>query len=136
MIKLVQALDRAGARYTELPLDDGLEVITSAVDAVLDDPDLDGLDDGDRAIVRFVPRLALAPRTMHSGVLHDLTEAGLDDTTVHDVVQVCCCFSYMNRLADGLGVGQTEPNRAWATKLYGEARWEAHLKWKQPAQDG
>ncbi|MGE0555289.1 MAG: hypothetical protein AB7R55_17805 [Gemmatimonadales bacterium] len=36
--------------------------------------------------------------------LTPLREAGLDDRAIHDAVQIVAYFSYINRVADGLGV--------------------------------
>lgn len=93
-------------------------------------PRLDALSSGaDRAILGLVLRLAVRPRSTTAAHLEPLRAAGLSDTAIHDVVHVACCFSYMNRLADGLGVGIEERKRAWAVELFGEAAVAEHLGW-------
>jgi hypothetical protein len=41
---------------------------------------------------------------MTSGDLDRLREVGLDDTAIHDAVQVIAYFNYITRIADALGV--------------------------------
>lgn len=57
-----------------------------------------------RAMLRFAERLALAPGGVREEHLVPLREAGLDDRAIHDAVQAVSYFSYINRVADGLGV--------------------------------
>jgi len=83
-----------------------------------------------RALIRFVTRLTLAPRQSREANIQELRAAGYSDREVHDVVNVACCFAYMNRLADGLGV--TDPGSAdgpWALELMGAERCAAHRAW-------
>ncbi len=44
-----------------------------------------------------------------------LRGAGFTDTDVHDAAQVVSYFSYINRIADGLGV---EPEPEWGDDPY------------------
>lgn len=48
---------------------------------------------------------------------------------LHDVVHVVCCFSYMNRLADGLGVTARPEAGSGAERLLGADRVAAHRRW-------
>ena len=57
-----------------------------------------------RALLQFAERLALDPAHASEAHLAPLREAGLDDRAIHDAVQVVSYFSYINRIADGLGV--------------------------------
>lgn len=91
---------------------------------------LDFLDAADRAILRFVARLSLAPRLVVQADLQRLAEVtGLDDAGLLDVVQVAACFAYMNRLADGTGVVLSEKHRAVAEALFDAETIAAHLAW-------
>ncbi len=91
---------------------------------------LDFLDAADRAILRFVVRLSLAPRLVVQADLQRLAAAtGLDDAGLLDVVQVAACFAYMNRLADGTGVALSEKHRAVAEALFDAETIAAHLAW-------
>lgn len=81
----------------------------------------------DRALIRLSLRLAFAPATMDRSRLDPLRADGWTDREIHDAVAVVCCFSYMNRLADGLGVALE--TSTWAVELLGPERWEAHRRW-------
>ncbi len=89
------------------------------------------LSPADAAILRHVAALALSPRAMTAAHLTALRQVGLDDRHIHDITHVVCCFSYMNRLADGLGVALTESRHAVARELLGEAALAAHGDWAE-----
>ncbi len=57
-----------------------------------------------RALLQFAERLALAPGLTDESHLLPLRAAGLDDVAIHDAAQAVAYFSYINRIADGLGV--------------------------------
>lgn len=88
-----------------------------------------GLTQEKREILRYVIWLTLSPRSMTAEHLTPLREAGLTDDQIHDVVQVVCCFSYMNRLADGLGVSLLADREALAIELLGGPALAAHRAW-------
>ena len=123
VITLVRALTAAGTEAAQRPLADGLAHTIAVIDA------LPGLLPGDREILAYTARLVLAPRTMRAAHLAPLRQAGLSDDEIHDVAHVVCCFSYMNRLADGLGVIQSDPRQAWAVALLGQDALDAHIAW-------
>ena len=62
----------------------------------------------DRGILEFAHKLTVTPATMRSEDVDALRDLGLDDATIHDVVQVAALFNYYDRLADGLGI-EPEP---------------------------
>jgi hypothetical protein len=113
----------AGADAAELPLSAGVDATLAVIAG------LGGLRPGDAEILGYTARLVLAPRTMRAAHLTPLRASGLSDDEIHDVCHVACCFSYMNRLADGLGVIQGELKRPWAIELLGEAAFTSHLEW-------
>ena len=57
-----------------------------------------------RALLQFAERLALDPAHASEAHLQPLREEGWDDRAIHDATQVVSYFSYINRIADGLGV--------------------------------
>ena len=57
-----------------------------------------------RALLQYAERLAIAPASVTEEHLEPLRAAGLDDVAIHDAAQVAAYFSYINRIADGLGV--------------------------------
>jgi hypothetical protein len=79
--------------------------------------------------MHFGLRLALAPRTMRASRLEPLRAEGWTDREIHDAVNVVACYSYMNRLADGLGVAVDSSD--WALRLLGQARLDAHRAWAE-----
>ena len=121
-VDLVRALHALGEQLAD--------VAPRGVPAALDDA-VPGLpaSDADRGLLRFVLQLALAPRTMDQSCVTALEAVGYDARGVHDVVHVVACFSYMNRLADGVGVTLLEGRRALATELFGADAVAAHERW-------
>ena len=67
-----------------------------------------GLDAVDRGILDFANKLTCTPSEMGPDDIAGLRALGLDDPTIHDVVQVTGLFNYYDRLADGLGI-EPEP---------------------------
>ncbi len=97
---------------------------------------LAGLQPGDREVLRYTVRLALRPRGMTREHVDELRRAGFSDRQIHDIDHVVCCFSYMNRLADGLGVGLLEANQGGASdglavELFGDEGLARHAAWAQ-----
>jgi alkylhydroperoxidase family enzyme len=91
-------------------------------------PWLEGADD---ALLRYVTRLTLAPRRVRREHVEALMAGGFDDAGVVDVVQVVACFAYMNRQADGLGVGVAESHLPTATELFDQEQIDAHRSWAE-----
>lgn len=59
----------------------------------------------DRAMLDYAVKLTLEPWSMERADVERLQGAGLSDAAILDVVQVTAYYAYVNRLADGLGVG-------------------------------
>jgi len=57
-----------------------------------------------RALLQYVERVALQPASVTAEHVQELRAAGLDDRAIHDAAQIAAYFSYINRVADGLGV--------------------------------
>ena len=74
------------------------------VEAIKSDYRQAPLSDTDRAMLDFVVKLTLTPAEMTRADVETLREHGLDDTAIHDIVQIAALFAYYNRLADGLGI--------------------------------
>jgi hypothetical protein len=125
VVQLVRALVDAGERAAQVPLEQGVQLAQLRVDELM--PRLVAAQPGDHEVLRFVIRAALAPRSLDRTRLQPLRAAGFDDRAIHDIVNVVCCFSYMNRLADSLGVGTVRDE--WATRLFGEERVKEHHAW-------
>ncbi len=61
------------------------------------------------AILAFSEKLTLAPKEVREADLARLRAIGLDDRGILEVVEITAYFNFVNRLADGLGVGMEEP---------------------------
>lgn len=90
------------------------------------------LEPADRAIVDFAARVTIWPGSVRPVHLEPLRQSGLDDRGIHDVVHVACCFAYMNRLVDALGVAAEPRKQELAVELYGADRLAEHLAWSLP----
>jgi len=129
VIALIRVLQAAGEEAVLHPLRAGVGLIHEALDT-LPEAAMAILEAGDLAILRFVAEAALAPRQMERARVDYLRGFGFSDDEIHDIVQVVCCFSYMNRLADSLGVGIfTDDRLAWAERLLGAEAVREHLSW-------
>jgi alkylhydroperoxidase family enzyme len=61
--------------------------------------------------LRYAERLAAEPASVTREHVDALRAQGFDDRAIHDAAQVVAYFSYINRVADGLGV-DPEPGPA------------------------
>ncbi len=67
----------------------------------------------DQALCGFAEKLARTPDAMEPADLEALRHLGLDDRAIHDATQVVAYFSYINRIADALGVEPEDFIRPW-----------------------
>jgi uncharacterized peroxidase-related enzyme len=74
------------------------------VDRFTEDWRTAGLDEATEALLAFAEKLTLTPIACTAGDVDELRRAGWDDRAVHDAVQVCAWFNYINRVAEALGV--------------------------------
>jgi uncharacterized peroxidase-related enzyme len=63
------------------------------------------LGDADRAMLGYVEKLTLQPWEMVEADVIALRQVGFGDAAILDINQVTAYYAYVNRLADGLGVG-------------------------------
>ncbi len=73
-------------------------------DAVIRDVRSAPLSARERAIADYATKLALYPSDMAEADVARLREVGLSDGEILDVCQVAAYFSFVNRMAQGLGV--------------------------------
>jgi uncharacterized peroxidase-related enzyme len=64
------------------------------------------ITDPERAMLEYVEKLTRAPRSIWKGDLDRLRQAGFDDTAILQINLIASFFAYVNRVADGLGVGR------------------------------
>lgn len=55
-------------------------------------------------MLTYAEKLALAPAKVIQADVDALRAAGFTDRAISDIVQVVAYFSYINRVADGIGV--------------------------------
>jgi uncharacterized peroxidase-related enzyme len=71
------------------------------------------LDAVDRALCAYAEKMTLQPAEMGAADVGRLRDLGLSDRAIHDAVQVIAYFSYINRVAEGLGVEPEAFVRPW-----------------------
>jgi uncharacterized peroxidase-related enzyme len=54
----------------------------------------------------YAEKLTLTPARVTREDFDALREAGFDDRAVLQIVQITAMFAYLNRVADGIGVGK------------------------------
>lgn len=65
------------------------------------------LSDEERAMLDYVAKLTLSPAKMMEEDVERLRKAGFDDIAILQINLIASWFNYINRVADGLGVGKT-----------------------------
>jgi uncharacterized peroxidase-related enzyme len=74
------------------------------VERVGEDPHGAALEPRARALVDFALRLTTTPGRLIEDDIAPLRSVGLSDAGIHDLVSVTAYFSFVNRMALGLGV--------------------------------
>jgi uncharacterized peroxidase-related enzyme len=74
-------------------------------EAVVADYRVADLSDRERSIVTYVEKLTLTPWEMTEHDLGGMRAEGLSDADILGVNLIASYFAYVNRIADGLGVG-------------------------------
>ncbi len=64
------------------------------------------ITDAERVMLTYVEKLTRAPRSIWKDDLEALRAAGFDDTGILQINLIASFFAYVNRVADGLGVGR------------------------------
>ena len=60
----------------------------------------------DRAMLDYVAKLTLTPARVCREDVEALREHGFDDTAILQINLIASFFNYINRAADGLGIGR------------------------------
>lgn len=81
-----------------------LGVEPQILEGLMDDVDTAGIDKKLKPVFKFLKKLTLTPFKMIQADADAVLSEGWDERALHDVIMVCCCFSFMNRLADGHGL--------------------------------
>jgi uncharacterized peroxidase-related enzyme len=64
------------------------------------------LSPADRAMLDYVARLTREPARVSPADLERLRQVGFDDRAILQINLIASWFNYINRVADGLGVGR------------------------------
>ena len=62
----------------------------------------------ERAMLDYVAKLTLTPARMMREDVESLRAAGFDDVAILQINLIASWFNYINRVADGLGVGRKD----------------------------
>jgi uncharacterized peroxidase-related enzyme len=62
----------------------------------------------ERVMLAYVEKLTLRPSSVGPDDLDGLRAAGFDDTGILQIAAIASWFNYINRMADGLGVGRDD----------------------------
>ena len=81
-----------------------LGVDPPSLDALMTDVEAAPIDKRFKPIFNFLKKLTLTPYKMTGADADAVYAEGWEERALHDVIMVCCCFSFMNRLADGHGL--------------------------------
>jgi uncharacterized peroxidase-related enzyme len=66
-----------------------------------------------RALCDYAVKLTSAPATVVAADVDALRGHGWDDASIHDAIQVIAYFNYVNRVAEGVGIG---PEPEWTAE--------------------
>ena len=64
------------------------------------------LNAADRAMLEYVATLTRQPVSIRQSDVEGLRAVGFDDTAILQINLIASWFNYINRVADGLGVGR------------------------------
>ena len=79
---------------------------TDLVEALKRDWRTANLDEKDRAMLSYVEKLTKNPVSVWRDDMDALRAVGFDDTAILQITLIASFFNYINRVADGLGVGR------------------------------
>ena len=78
----------------------------SLSDAIKKDYRTAELSPPDRAMLDYVAKLTLKPVSVQPDDINSLRKNGFDDKAILQINLIASWFNYINRVADGLGVGR------------------------------
>jgi uncharacterized peroxidase-related enzyme len=81
-----------------------LGIDRDVLEGVMSDIDTATIDKRFKPIFKFLKKLTLTPFKLIQSDADAVYAEGWDEKALHDVIMVCCCYSFMNRLADGHGL--------------------------------
>jgi uncharacterized peroxidase-related enzyme len=72
--------------------------------SVIHDLDASGLEDKEKALLRFVRKVTLAPASITAADTQQLNAAGWDDASIYYAISACALFNFYNRWISASGV--------------------------------
>ncbi|MDT8399648.1 MAG: peroxidase-related enzyme [Pseudomonadales bacterium] len=81
-----------------------LGVEKGLVEKLKEDIESSGVDEKMKPLLRYVRKLTTDPTGMEAIDAEAVFAAGWNEQALHDAVQVCCLFNFMNRFIEGLGI--------------------------------
>lgn len=81
-------------------LDEGLST------AIKEDWHAAPIDERDKIMLTYVEKVTLQPTRCTREDIETLHQAGFDDVAILQINMIASMFCYLNRVADGLGVGK------------------------------
>jgi uncharacterized peroxidase-related enzyme len=82
---------------------------------VIQDLDASDLEDKEKALLRFVGKVTLAPASIIAADTQQLNVAGWDDASIFYAISACALFNFYNRWISASGVNPSvmKPSRIW-----------------------
>ena len=74
------------------------------MDAIRENISTSGLDENMQPLYAFIAKLTLHPAEMTQADADLVFAAGWDERALHDAIEVCALFNFMNRYAEGHGL--------------------------------
>ena len=82
---------------------DAIERVVGALETTVLDAAV--FDSAEHALLHYAEVLTRDPSSIRPAHIEALRAAGLDDLAIHDACAIVAYFAFVNRIADGLGVG-------------------------------
>lgn len=74
------------------------------MDSLVADLDTAKIDEKMRPVFAFIKKLTLTPSQMTQEDADQVYAAGWDERALHDAIEVCALFNFMNRYVEGHGL--------------------------------
>ncbi len=102
--------------------------------ALLDDIETAPVSEKMRPVYRYLKKLTETPYKMVQSDADAVLAAGWSERALHDAIMVCCCYSFMNRLADGHGLPSDPALFAMRGKRHAEEGYVAQYAGETAAE--
>ncbi|MEC7907636.1 MAG: hypothetical protein VYC82_10475 [Verrucomicrobiota bacterium] len=86
------------------------------------------VDDRLKPVLAYARQLTIEPSKMTQELADAVLEEGWSEQALHDAIQACCLFNFMNRLIEGHGVKGSEALYQDQGKIRGENGYDPMLE--------